>query len=244
MRSAHATLDHLVVAADTLDQGEDYLASLLGVRPQRGGKHVAMGTHNSLLKLGERCYLEVIAIDPDAAAPSRPRWFDLDRPAMRALLAQQPRLIHWVARTDDIEAARRASPIDPGPVHAVSRGSFRWRITIPDDGSRPGAGVLPTLIQWEDARHPADDMADAGVRMPRLPRRIRNRRDARGAGCTGLERDAESHIRRRGKARRDAFDAPRHRHALGARVLQVSAPRAATGHSDSTRSLRTATIQS
>ncbi len=168
MRSAHATLDHLVFAADTLGNGEDFLESVLGVRPLRGGKHASMGTHNSLLKLGERCFLEVIAIDPDAAAPARPRWFDLDRPAMRALLAQQPRLIHWVARTDDIETARRASPIDPGPMHTVSRGSFRWRITIPDDGSRPGAGVLPTLIQWEDARHPADDMPDAGVRIAAL----------------------------------------------------------------------------
>lgn len=168
MQPARAALDHLVVAADTLDQGEDYLASLLGVRPQRGGKHAAMGTHNSLLRLGERCYLELIAIDPEAAAPARPRWFDLDRPAMRALLAQQPRLIHWVARTDDIEAARRASPIDPGPVHAMARGSFRWRMTVPDDGGRPGAGVLPTLIQWDDARHPADDMPDAGVRVAAL----------------------------------------------------------------------------
>lgn len=167
MRSARATLDHLIVAAETLDSGEDYLESVLGVRPRRGGKHAAMGTHNSLLKLGERCFLELIAIDPDAAAP-RPRWFDLDRPAIRALVAQQPRLIHWVARTDDIEAARRASPIDPGPVHAMSRGDFRWRITIPDDGGRPGAGVLPTLIQWQDARHPADDMADTGVRLAAL----------------------------------------------------------------------------
>lgn len=168
MRPARATLDHLVVAADTLGNGEDYLESVLGVRPQRGGRHAAMGTHNSLLRLGERCYLELIAIDPDAAAPPRPRWFDLDRPAMRALLAQQPRLIHWVVRTGDIEAARRAVPIDPGPVHAMSRGDFRWRITIPDDGGRPGAGVLPTLIQWEDARHPADDMIDAGVRVAAL----------------------------------------------------------------------------
>ncbi len=168
MQRLGATLDHLIVAAETLDQGEDYLESLLGARPQRGGKHVAMGTHNSVLKLGERCYLELIAIDPDAAAPERPRWFDLDRPAMRALLGQRPRLIHWAARTDDIEAARRASAIDPGPVHAMSRGSFRWRITIPDDGTRPGAGVLPTLIQWEDARHPADDMTDAGLRVAAL----------------------------------------------------------------------------
>lgn len=165
MRSARATLDHLVVAADTLGNGEDYLESVLGVRLQRGGKHAAMGTHNSLLKLGSRCYLELIAIDPDAADPPRPRWFDLDRPAIRALVAQRPRLIHWVARTDDIDAARCASPIDPGPAHAMSRGDFRWRITIPDDGSRPGAGVLPALIQWEDLRHPADDMTDAGVRV-------------------------------------------------------------------------------
>lgn len=168
MQRAPAALDHLVIAADTLDQGEDYLASLLGVRPQRGGKHAAMGTHNSLLRLGERCYLELIAIDPEAATPARPRWFDLGRPTMRALLAQQPRLIHWVARTDDIEAARRASPIDPGPVHAMTRGSFRWRVTVPDDGSRPGAGVLPTLIQWDDARHPADEMPDTGVRVAAL----------------------------------------------------------------------------
>src|SRR5689334_6927040 len=127
MRPMHAVLDHLVVAAETLDQGEDYLASLLGTRPRRGGKHVAMGTHNSLLRLGRGSYLELIAIDPGAATPARPRWFDLDRPAMRALLAQQPRLIHWAARTDDIETARRASPIDPGPVHAMARDDFRWR---------------------------------------------------------------------------------------------------------------------
>lgn len=168
MQSARATLDHLVVAADTLEQGEDYLASMFATRPQRGGRHAAMGTHNSLLKIGERCYLELIAIDPDATAPARPRWFDLDRPAMRALLAQQPRLIHWVARTNDIEAARRLSPIDPGPVHTMSRGSFRWRITVPENGGRPGAGVLPTLIQWNDARHPADVLPDAGVGLVAL----------------------------------------------------------------------------
>ena len=99
-------------------------------------------------------------------------------------------MIHWVARTDDIEAARRASPVDPGPVHAMSRGSFRWRITIPDDGSRPGAGVLPTLIQWDDERHPADTMPDAGVRLAALaaahaePAAIRAALAALGLGDT------------------------------------------------------------
>jgi hypothetical protein len=163
-----AALDHLVVAAATLEQGEDHVESLLGVRPQRGGKHVAMGTHNSLLKLGERSYLEVIAIDPDGAAPARPRWFALDNIALRARLDDSPRLIHWVARTDDIDAARRACPIDPGDVHVMKRGALTWRITIPADGHLPGAGILPTLIQWGDERHPTDTMPESGIRLAAL----------------------------------------------------------------------------
>lgn len=160
-----AAVDHLVVAAATLEQGEDYVESRIGVRPQRGGEHVAMGTHNSVLRMGQGVYLEVIAIDPEAVAPKHPRWFELDRSVMQATLRVSPRLIHWVARCTDIDALRRASPVDPGPVHPMSRGEFRWRITIPDDGQLPGAGVLPTLIEWADARHPADAMPDAGVRL-------------------------------------------------------------------------------
>jgi hypothetical protein len=163
-----AALDHLVVAAATLEQGEDYVESRIGVRPQRGGKHVVMGTHNSVLRMGQGVYLEVIAIDAEAIAPKHPRWFELDRSVMQATLRVSPRLIHWVARCTDIDAVRRASPVDPGPVHPMSRGEFAWRITIPDDGRLPGAGVLPTLIEWADARHPADAMPDAGVRLTAL----------------------------------------------------------------------------
>ena len=47
-----AMLDHLVVAADTLDQGAAYVRDRLGVSPAGGGTHVAMGTHNRVLKLG------------------------------------------------------------------------------------------------------------------------------------------------------------------------------------------------
>ena len=155
MTPLSATLDHLVVAAVTLADGIDYVADLTGVAPQPGGRHVAMGTHNALLRLGERLYLEVIAIDPDGAKPARPRWFDLDNVALRAELAEQPRLIHWVARTSEIERTVEHCPIPLGAVHAFERGSYRWRITVPDDGARPAGGVFPTLIAW-DSPHPAD----------------------------------------------------------------------------------------
>ena len=101
-----AAFDHLIVAAATLEQGDAYIEARTGVRPLRGGKHVAMGTHNAVLRLGPRTYLEVIAIDSDAPAPKRARWFELDRPAMQASLEASPRLVAWAARCTDIDAAR------------------------------------------------------------------------------------------------------------------------------------------
>ena len=168
MRPAHvaaATPDHLVVAATTLADGIEYIAAITGVAPQPGGRHVAMGTHNALMRLGERFYLELIAIDPDGASPSRPRWFGLDSVALQSELMERPRLIHWVARTDAIESAAAACPIAPGPIHAMTRGDYRWRITIPDDGALPGKGLVPTLIQWDVPAHPADRLPMSGVAL-------------------------------------------------------------------------------
>jgi hypothetical protein len=160
--------DHLVVAAQSLADGCEFVAARLGVRPAQGGKHVAMGTHNALASLGPRAFLEVIAIDPDGRPPTRPRWFDLDEPRMRASLAEGPRLVHWVARTSAIDARKAQARIDLGAVHPMARGDFQWRITIPDDGHLPGAGLVPTLIQWSSADHPANRLPDAGPRLVAL----------------------------------------------------------------------------
>ena len=163
-----AAIDHLVVAAATLAQGCDWVESGLGVRPQPGGRHVAMGTHNALLRIGPRRYLEVMAIDPDAAPPTRPRWFDLDEPRMRATLTDGPRLVHFVVRTDDIAALTARSPIDLGDVIPMSRGDRHWRITVPQDGHLPGRGLVPTLIAWPDAWHPATALPEQGLSLVAL----------------------------------------------------------------------------
>ena len=160
----HLEPDHLVVAALTLGAGCDWVEERLGVRPQPGGPHVKMGTHNALLSLGPRFYLEVIAVDPSGSAPSRPRWFDLDEPRMKAALAEGPQLVHWVARTSDIDDAVGRVP-DLGTAIPMTRGPWSWRITVPDDGHRPGRGLVPTVIQWSDARHPADALPDTGGRL-------------------------------------------------------------------------------
>jgi hypothetical protein len=166
--AADLAIDHLVVGAASLDAGAQWAMRTLGVRPHAGGRHVSMGTHNALIALGPRVYLELMAVDPEAAAPARPRWFDLDEPRMRAKLAEGPALIHWAARSSDIATDAARVRLDLGTVTPMRRGDFEWRMTIPADGHLPGRGLVPTLIQWSDRRHPADALPDAGVRLVAL----------------------------------------------------------------------------
>jgi len=157
-------IDHLVVTAPTLDVGEAWVRSFLGVGLRPGGSHSRMGTHNRLLRLGPGVYLEVIAVDPGAPPPDRPRWFGLDELA----LGSRPRLAAWVARTDDLDSAASASPEVLGPVGPMSRGDLHWRLTIPPDGSLPLNGAGPLLIQWETGPHPAERLPDDGCKLTGL----------------------------------------------------------------------------
>ena len=165
-------LDHIVIACANLNDGIDWVEQRLGARPLAGGQHLAMGTHNALLKLGARSYLEVIAIDPDAIAPSRPRWFSLDEPEMQTLLAAGPRLITWAVRCESLANACARVP-DLGEIVSMNRGEFRWNIAVPETGSLAWGGVLPTAIQWmetEDgsAHHPCDVLEDSRCELLRL----------------------------------------------------------------------------
>jgi hypothetical protein len=127
-----------------------------------------MGTHNRLLKLGARAYLEIIAVDPTGEAPRRPRWFGLDDEKLRAQLRERPRLLTWAARTQDIDEAVKQCQIALGPVHSMERGAYTWRITIPDDGALICDGLVPALIQWDCATHPADNLEDRGYELASL----------------------------------------------------------------------------
>jgi len=145
-----------------------------------------MGTHNALLRLGERVYLEIIAIDPQAAKPSRPRWFGLDDIALQSELTERPRLIHWVACTADIERACAQCPVQLGAVQPMARGDYRWRITIPADGALPARGLVPTLIQWDVPTHPADRLPGRMSCSKGSPRPIRTRTDPAALKALGL----------------------------------------------------------
>jgi len=157
-------LDHLVVTASALTAGVAWVESILGVALQKGGEHQIMATHNALLRLGESTYLEVIAPNPAALRPDHPRWFELDR--MTA--DQSARLATWVARTDDIKATTTACHGEFGDIEPMSRGSLNWLITIPAQGALIAGGVMPMLIEWRTAKHPARALEDKGCALRQL----------------------------------------------------------------------------
>lgn len=160
-------LDHLVVVASTLDIGVSWCEATFGITPGPGGEHAQFGTHNRLFKIATPAnplaYIaEIIAVNAGAArqpdAPAK-RWFDMDDDALRDAIAAEPRLVHFVAGTNDIQAGRaalRALDIERGPVVQASRhtrrGLLQWQITVREDGQRLFDGALPTLDSVGQAR--------------------------------------------------------------------------------------------
>ncbi|SEL77681.1 Glyoxalase-like domain-containing protein [Roseovarius azorensis] len=154
-------LDHLAVAAETLEAGRTWVEDRLGLPLQPGGRHIHFGTHNLLLGLEEGLYLEVISTNPEAPAPGYPRWFDLDR------FSGPPRLQTWICAVDDLDAAVAQYPRAGAPV-ALARGDLRWRMAVPEDGILPWDNRFPALIEWQGAAHPAARLEASGARLERL----------------------------------------------------------------------------
>ena len=106
----------------------------------------------------------------------------MDDKALQKAVAQEPRLITFVASTDDIKAARhalRTQEIERGQIVHASRksnkGTLNWQITVREDGERLFNGCLPTLIQWgkpdaaEPLRlHPRNSLPRSGVTLHSL----------------------------------------------------------------------------
>jgi len=163
-----AEIDHIVIGARSLEEGAAYVEQHLGVRPQVGGRHDGVGTHNMLLGLGSHCYLEVIARDPGQPEPTQSRPFDLDDPGMRQMLDAGPRLIAWVARTPALEAVvTRLGAHHAGEIRQMKRGRLSWRMALPPQ-NRDMDNLIPALIQWDDGKGAAPRLQDSHARLVAL----------------------------------------------------------------------------
>ena len=147
------SIDHIIWACPDLESGIDQFEEMSGVRAVAGGKHPKLGTHNALLHLGNRSYLEIVAPDPnhDGGPWSR---------SLQQLT--EPILLHWViARPNLGDYVSGLSGMIGGDneVDSIARqhptlGELNWEILLlpqHDYGC-----LVPFLIDWGDSTHPTD----------------------------------------------------------------------------------------
>jgi hypothetical protein len=155
-------MDHLVFGVPDLAQGIELVERRTGVRARFGGQHPGRGTHNALMSLGGRQYLEIIAMDPDQRdAPG------LLFPGLEGL--SEPRFIAWAVAVESVadvaKRARAANIVSIGPLdgsRAQSDGSLLTWKTLRIDSPIEG---VPFFIEWRtEAAHPSQN-SPAGCRL-------------------------------------------------------------------------------
>jgi hypothetical protein len=159
-------LDHLTVIAPTLAEGVSHVRACLDLDVPFGQRHGYMATYNHLLQLGDSVYLEIVALDPRADGPGRPRWFGLDdQRRVRSDWEEGRRLRGWVARTDSIAAviASRAGLFGEKVPLPPLQPSFDF--AIPPDGSLPLDGAVPSIIDRRGKPRSMRTIADLGARL-------------------------------------------------------------------------------
>jgi len=148
-------IDHFVLGVAELESGMRQVADITGVEPILGGRHTQLGTHNAVVALGERQYLEILAPDP-----TQPILVDA-LTVLRGLTS--PALVKWAVATGDLD---RASDLLRGHgfgFGAVEKGSrtrsdgrvLEWR-QVGFLAAR--SSDVPFIIEWgAGSVHPAED---------------------------------------------------------------------------------------
>jgi len=159
-------LDHLTVIAPSLAEGVLHVRNCLDLDVPFGQRHAYMGTYNHLLQLGDTVYLEIVALDPEADAPDRPRWFGLDdQNKVRCDWDEGRRLRGWVARTDTIDAIIAGRGDIFGEKVPLPTVNASFDFAIPNDGSLPLDGAAPSLIDRRGKPRAMATIVDLGARL-------------------------------------------------------------------------------
>jgi len=147
-------IDHLVVGVSDLEIGAGKLEEMTGVRPVYGGEHPGAGSHNALIALGDRQYLELLAPRPGADAELDPSYVFLKT-------LSEPTLIWWGVSSEDIALTEKTLE-----AHGFeTSGQIPGSRNTPDGSKLQWVGVelreeiegAPFFIQWsEETVHPAE----------------------------------------------------------------------------------------
>ena len=146
-------LDHIVFGALTLQEGTELVESLLQAKLSDIGHHRDMGTHNRVIRISERVYLEVIAIDPEISNLKNRKWFNLDNSNLQNKLKKTPQIIGYVIESNDPNIFKYFDPF-----FEASRDNYKWQFAMPNienndvDCEIINTGIIPSLISWKSKK--------------------------------------------------------------------------------------------
>jgi hypothetical protein len=143
-------LDHIVFGSFTLDEGTKFVENILQAKLSEIGYHKDIGTHNRVIRISEKVYLEVIAIDPKTTKLNNRKWFNLDNSKLQSKLKKSPQVIGYVIENDDMNITKYYDPF-----FESSRNIYKWQFAMPTfnnnilDSEIIEAGMIPSLISWK-----------------------------------------------------------------------------------------------
>ena len=146
-------LDHIVFGSFTLEEGTEFVENILQAKLSDIGYHKDMGTHNRVIRISERVYLEVIAIDPEIRNINNRRWFNLDNSKIQSKLKKSPQIIGYVIENKYINITKYYDPF-----FESSRDIYKWQFAMPTfnnnilDSKIIEAGMIPSLISWKSEK--------------------------------------------------------------------------------------------
>ena len=160
MKYGNRDIDHIVYSVLDLDAAIDQIEKSLGARPVIGGRHLNKGTKNALLNLGNRCYLEILAIDEDNKEINGPRWMGID-------LIEEACITRWALKSSNILEDQKLlhsyktelGEIFQGERLTDSGATLRWQMSLPQ--ASPRIELAPFVVDWTNSEeHPTENLVN------------------------------------------------------------------------------------
>lgn len=151
------SIDHFVYCVPNLEESIQHFKKLYGIEATYGGRHLNQGTHNALFNVGNDCYFELIAVDPENKNIQAPRWMGID-------LIKEPTLTRWGIKTnqmsEDLKVLKNINPklasSKTGMRQKTDGSILNWELSIPL--AAPAIEPIPFLIDWKKSIHPTSDL--------------------------------------------------------------------------------------
>ena len=146
-------LDHIVFGSRTLEEGTAFVENILQAKLSDIGYHKDMGTHNRLIRISEKVYLEVVAIDPERKNLKNRKWFNLDNLNLQSKLKTSPQIIGYVIENNDVNITKYYDLF-----FEASRDNYKWQFAMPTHKNNilhsdiVESGIIPSLISWKSEK--------------------------------------------------------------------------------------------